>query len=137
MKESRAVIKGEENRLFALSTVPVALMLLIHGIHLLLAPALAGIGLGVAAMHHAHQHEMDSSMAMSMPMSMPMSGASSSLSWLTALLVILNGIAIYCACRMLYRMVKQRETGRTQAARLKAIVSVLSILIGVATFVVM
>ncbi|AZN42139.1 hypothetical protein [Paenibacillus albus] len=130
---SRTEIKGEENRLFALSTVPVALMLLIHGVHLLIAPALAGIGLGAAAMHHSHQHEMDASMAMTMPMS----GAGTSLSWLTALLVILNGIAIYCACRMLYRMAKQRGVGSTNAARLKASVSVLSILIGIATFVVM
>lgn len=104
-----------------MSVIPIGLALALHIVHLLLAPALLGMGAMAASGHHQHD--------MSMPMAMGEAASPGGASWLTIAFLILNGIGIYYAGRVLWKSRSVKNTGRH--TRICKAISVASLIIGV------
>lgn len=121
--------RGEERKLFALSTLPVGAMLVLHGVHLLVLPLLAGLGLGAAEMHHAGAgHASNMNMAMS-------ADEGYTLSWMGFFMALLNVMALYYAGKLVIRLWRTRKGTRRRAAWMQAAVATISVAAGMATFI--
>ncbi|MCZ8516510.1 hypothetical protein O9H85_29805 [Paenibacillus filicis] len=104
-----------------MSVIPIGLALVLHTVHLLLAPAL--LGMGAMAMSGHHHHDM------SLPMTMGDAASSAGASWITIAFLVLNGIGIYYAGRVLWKSRSVKSTGRH--GQICKAISVATIVIGV------
>ena len=118
---------GNDTLLYVGSMVPIGLTLLLHTLHMFLAPMLISLG---GAELHASQSEMDMDMSTGMAMHMD-HGASGTLFTLT--IFLLNFAGIIYGCWLLWHSWKKPAKGRL--ALLRPIISGSSVAAGILLFV--
>jgi hypothetical protein len=114
-----------ETKSSVLSAVPVALALLLHGVHMLVVSVAAA---GTAGMEMHMHHDAMVGMAASESMAHHFGSA---MSWMTALAIALNACGSYFAARMLWKVGKSKR--RDRHARLCCAVAVVSLAVGIAS----
>jgi uncharacterized membrane protein len=113
----------EDTKYSLMSVIPISLALLLHTIHLVLAPALLGIGSMAMSVHQHHDMSTGAGTGTSI------APASGGLSWFALAFFILNGVGIYYACRVLWKSRSMKSEGRHTIVC--KVISIASIVVGV------